>query len=91
MRNLEVIPADIASEAMVGIMHGLGVEDATFMAAIEATNACHDKAWAKAYGLAHWAELSLNSRRAWDWVFGRESRLPGWATRDLLEFNRLPY
>lgn len=86
---IETIPADIASEAMVGIMDGLGVEEAVFLAAIESTNACHDRDFAKAYGLKHWAKLSESSRGAWDWVFGRENRLPGWATRDLSKLNRI--
>lgn len=71
----EVLPADIACAAAANIMAGMTVADATFFAAVEATNACHDRAWARAYGLAHWADLSDRARSAWDWVYGRETRL----------------
>lgn len=86
---METIPAAIATTSMTLIEEGMSVADAVFFAALEETNECHDKAWAKAYGLTHWAELSENARGAWDWVFGREARLPRWATQDLSELNRI--
>ena len=82
-----MIPAAIALTAMEAIMDGASTENAVFMAAIEATNDCHDREFAKAYGLKHWGELSIDSRKAWDWTFGRENRLPGWASRDISAVN----
>jgi len=63
--------------------------DATFMGFVDVMSERFDKERARAYGLKHWAELSDDSRRAWDWSFGRESRLPGWMTRDLRRLNRI--
>jgi hypothetical protein len=74
-----LIPANIAATAMNLIMNGASTEDAVFMTAIESLGDCQDKPFAKAYGLANWAQLSQASKNAWDWVFGRENRLPGWA------------
>jgi hypothetical protein len=60
-----------------------GVEDRIFLDALYAIETYEDPDYAKNYGLQHWAKLSESSREAWTWVFGRENRQPGWATRDL--------
>lgn len=66
-----MIPAAIAAKAMEAIMSGTPIEDAVFMAAIDITHECYDKPWTREYGLNNWANLSTESRKAWDWVFGR--------------------
>jgi hypothetical protein len=87
--NCEILDGSIAVAAMELMIDGYDAVDATFIAAVDIANEFCNKPWARAYGLAHWAELSDDSKRCWDYVFGRGSRLPGWMTRDLTRLNRI--
>jgi hypothetical protein len=72
---VETIPTEIALAAMDLIMDGKSPVDAVFFAAVDVTHECEDKVFARAYGLAHWAEMTEEARKAWDWVFGIETRV----------------
>ena len=55
--------------------------DAFFMSLVDMASPNHDKDAAKKYALENWKDLNSHSKKCYDWVFGRESRLAGFATK----------
>jgi hypothetical protein len=57
------------------LQEGQSIDDLVFISLLDIKSPNHDKDRARSYGLENWAELSEESRRSWDWVFDKETRV----------------